>query len=92
MYFRHPPERQHYKTESGCRYGEKCVFMHREVDSQPNKQPKESDGKGSGLFIGEFHTQLGCVFQDIEPPKSYSILRKGTEPQREILKRVHYAT
>ena len=36
--------------------------------------------------------QSGYVFQDIEPPKSNSILRKGikilgTEAQREVLKR-----
>ena len=29
------------KTQSGCKFGEKCVFMDREVDSQPNKKPKK---------------------------------------------------
>ena len=55
----HPPECQHYKTQSGCKFGDKCVFMHMEVGSLKNSK------------------QFGCVLQDIEPPKSKSILRKS---------------
>ena len=36
-----------YKSESGCKFGEKCVFKHTELDSQPNKKPKKTGGKGS---------------------------------------------
>ena len=34
----HPPECLFYKTKSGCRFGEKCSFAHRQVDEQPTKK------------------------------------------------------
>ena len=27
-----------YKTKSGCRFGEKCSYAHRQVDEQPSKK------------------------------------------------------
>ena len=33
----HPPECLFYKTKSGCRFGEKCSYAHRQVDEQPGK-------------------------------------------------------
>ena len=37
----HPPECLFYKTKSGCRFGEKCSYAHRQVDEQPTvKGPK----------------------------------------------------
>ena len=36
----HPPECLFYKTKSGCRFGEKCSYAHRQVDAQPTKGPK----------------------------------------------------
>ena len=48
--------------------------MHREADSQPKKK---NGGKGS-VALSKNSKQSGCVFQDIEPRKSNSILRKGT--------------
>ena len=36
----HPPECLFYKSESGCRFGERCSFEHRQVDEQPSKGPK----------------------------------------------------
>ena len=36
----HPPECLFYKTKSGCRFGEKCSFAHRQVDEQPTKRSK----------------------------------------------------
>ena len=35
----HPPECQVYKTETGCKAGDKCLFPHHKVDEQPNKKP-----------------------------------------------------
>ena len=35
-----PPECLYYKTKSGCRFGEKCSFAHRQVDEQPTKRSK----------------------------------------------------
>ena len=37
----HPPECQFYKTETGCKAGDKCLFPHHLVDEQPNKKPKK---------------------------------------------------
>ena len=104
----HPPECLLYKTKSGCRFGEKCSFAHRQVDTQPTKWSKKNDdksavamlkkgkwqerepvtdechdrqgkpGKRSDKKMGQKSSkrqssdarQLGCVFQDMTPPKS----------------------
>ena len=109
----HPPECLYYKTKSGCRFGEKCSFAHRQVDEQPTKrsvvamlkkgnwqkresvsdachdrtgQPvKRSDKKlGQNSSERQFSDarQLGCVFQDMTPPKS--ILRKSIDMPKPI--------
>ena len=31
----HPPECLFYKTKSGCKFGEKCSYAHRQVDAPP---------------------------------------------------------
>ena len=43
----HPPECLFYKTTSGCRFGEKCSFAHRQVDEQPTKWSKKNDDKSA---------------------------------------------
>ena len=118
----HPPECLFYKTKSGCRFGEKCSYAHRQVDEQPTKRSKKNDDKSAVAMLkkGDWHEsvwqpvtdqghdrpgqpgkkgdnklerrsskhrssnarQLGCVFQDMTPPKS--ILRKSTDMQRPI--------
>ena len=116
----HPPECLFYKTKSGCRFGEKCSFAHRQVDEQPTKRSKKNDGKSAVAMLkkgnwqerepvtDECHDrpgkpwkksdkklgqnssqrqssnarQLGCVFQDMTPPKS--VLRKGTDMPKPI--------
>ena len=72
----HLPECLFYKTKSGCRFGEKCSYAHRQVDEQPSKKSKMNDDK-SAVALLKITRQLGCVFQDKEPPKSLSILRKS---------------
>ena len=39
----HPPECLFYKTKSGCRFGEKCSYAHRQVDEQLSKRSKNDD-------------------------------------------------
>ena len=56
----HPPVCQFYKPESGCKFGEKCVFRHKEVGSQPDEKPKNSGGKGSVSLL-KSSKQLGCA-------------------------------
>ena len=116
----HPPECLFYKTKSGCLFGEKSSFAHRQVDEQPTKRFKTNNdksavallkkgnwqerehvtngchdrpgkpGKRGDKKLGQNSSerqssdarQLGCVFQDMTPPKS--ILRKSTDMQRPI--------
>ena len=116
----HPPECLFYKTKSGCRFGEKCSYAHRQVDEQPTKRFKKNDdksamamlkkgnwqerepvadgchdrpvklGKRSDKKLGQNSSkrqssdarQLGCVFQDMTPPKS--LLQKSTDMQKPI--------
>ena len=122
----HPPECLFYKTKSGCRFGEKCSYGHRQVDEQPTKRSKTNDDKSAVAMLkkNDWHEnvrqpvvnldkshdrserpdknratnheleqvptgrrssnarQLGCVFQDMKPPKS--ILRKSSDMQKPI--------
>ena len=90
---RHPPVCLFYKSEKGCRFGEKCSYLHRQVEEQPSKRSKKNGDKSAVAMLkkNEYHhrtgrpavndyssntPQLGCVFQDMVPPKSSSILRK----------------
>ena len=73
----HPPECCIYKSENGCRFGEKCSYAHRQVDEQPSKRSKKNGDKRAVALL-KITRQLGCVFQDMEPPKSSSILRKSS--------------
>ena len=118
----HRPECLFYKTKSGCRFGEKCSYAHRQVDEQSTKRSEKNDDKSAVAMLkkGDWHEsvwepvvddghdrsgrpgkkrdhelergpskrrssnarQLGCVFQDVKPPKS--ILRKSTDMQKPI--------
>ena len=41
----HPPECLFYKSENGCRCGEKCSSAHRQFDEQPTKRSKKNNDK-----------------------------------------------
>ena len=47
----HPPECLFYKTKSGCRFGEKCSYAHRQVDEQPTKRSKKNDVKSAVAML-----------------------------------------
>ena len=102
----HAPEWLFYKTKSGCRFGEKCWYAHRQADEQPTERSKKNDDKMlekgdwnergpvtdqcpdrsgkpdkmSDKKLGQKSSQrrssdarqMGCVFQDMTPPKSIS--------------------
>ena len=74
----HPPKCQFYESESGCKFGDKCSFAHRQVEAQPGKKPKKDGDKSAVAFLKNVR-QLGCVFQDTEPSESLSILQKSTK-------------
>ena len=39
------------QDNSGCRFGEKCSFAHRQVDEQPTKRSKKNDGKSAVAML-----------------------------------------
>ena len=124
----HPPECLFYKSENGCRFGEKCFYAHHQVDEQPGKRPKTNDDKSAVAMLKKYDLhdktwqpivnhdkshdrpgrpdvkcdtshelkqgpvgrrssdarQLGCVFQDMKPPKLTSISRKSSDMQKPI--------
>ena len=47
----HPPECLFYKTKSGCRFGEKCSFAHRQIDEQLTKRSKKNDDKSAVAML-----------------------------------------
>ena len=47
----HPPECLFYKDKSGCRFGEKCSFAHRQVDEQPTKRSKSNNDKSAVALL-----------------------------------------
>ena len=47
----HPPECLFYKTKSGCRFGDKCSYAHRQVDEQPTKRSKKNDDKSAVAML-----------------------------------------
>ena len=58
----HRPECLFYKTQSGCRFGEKCSHAHRQVDEQPTKRSKKHDDKSAvALFKKDDWHERGSV-------------------------------
>ena len=57
----HPPECLFYKSESGCRFGEKCSYAHRQVEEQPSKRYKKNGDK-SAVAMLKSTRQLGVAY------------------------------
>ena len=57
----HSPECLFYKTKSGCRFGEKCSYAHRQVDEHPTKRSKKNDDKSAVAMLkkGDWHEKYG---------------------------------
>ena len=88
----HLPECHFYRTETGCKAGDKCLFPHLKVDGQPNKKPKkdylspkrmESDDKNA-VAILKTVLQLGCVSQDSDALVSQRRFTQSTLRQASI--------
>ena len=73
----HSPGCLFYKTGEGFNFGDKCVFALRRVEELPSKRSKKNGNKSAVAMLKETMNS-GCVFQDMEPPKSSSILRKSS--------------
>ena len=57
----------------------KCLFLQYEADHQLNKRPKKGVRKGS-VGLSKKAMLLNCVFQEIDPPKFKSMLRRCKKP------------
>ena len=57
----HPPECLFYKTKSGCRFGEKCSYAHRQVGEQPSKRSKKNGGKSAVAMVKKHESYDGTV-------------------------------
>ena len=57
--------------------GEQCFYPHHQVDEQPSRRFKKNGDK-SAVAMLKITRQLGCLCQDMEPPKSTTILRKSS--------------
>ena len=49
------------KTESGCKFGDKCLFRHTETDRLPSSKSKKSGGKGSVALLKESTHWVVCT-------------------------------
>ena len=69
----HPPECLFCKTKIGCRFGEKCSFAHRQVDTQPTKRSKKNADKSAVAILkkGDWHESVW------EPVVNYGHDRSG---------------
>ena len=66
----HPPECLFYKTRSGCRFGEKCSFAHRQVEEQPSKRFKKNGDKSAVAIVkkGDWQERLPVTDQCHDRP------------------------
>ena len=62
---------------------ETCSYAHRQVDERPSKRFKKN-GDNSAVALMKSTRQLGCVSQEMESPKSSSILRKSSNIRKPI--------
>ena len=77
------------RARPGCKFGEKCVVRHTEIDSQTSKKPKRSGGEGPVAYLKETE-QFGCVFQDSHPSKSIpnDVVERGSVTKSQKGKKV----
>ena len=52
----HPPECLFYKSEKGCRFGEKCSYAHRQIDEQPSKRTRKNGDKNAVAMLKNYTT------------------------------------
>ena len=77
----HPPECLFYKTKSGCRFGEKCSYAHRQVDEQLTKRSKKNDEKRAVAMLqkNDWHVN---VWQPVVNRGTCHELKRGPTGRR----------
>ena len=74
---RHPPECQFYKSESGCKFGDKCSFAHRQIEGQSSKKPKRMVTKVQWP-CWKMHDNWVAYFRTQSRRNLYRLSRKST--------------
>ena len=49
-----------HKSESGCKYGDRCKFLHTEAGGQASGRSKKCGGKGSVAFFERDYSMGLC--------------------------------
>ena len=62
----------------GADFGKSALMRIARLIERPSKRSKKNGDKRAVAMLKNTR-QLGCVFQDMEPPKSSSILRKSSD-------------
>ena len=75
----HPPECLYYKTKSGCRFGEKCSFAHRQVDAQPTKWSKSNNDKSAVVILKKENWQERESVSDAGHDRTGKPVKRGDE-------------
>ena len=75
----HLPECLFLQVRKWTQIWRKCYYAHRQVSKR-----SEKNGDKSAVAMLKITRQLGCVFQDMEPPKSSSIMRKSLNKLKPI--------
>ena len=60
------------------------AVLGRSAQGKPDKRSDKKLGQNSSKRQSSDAQQLGCAFQDMEPPKSSSILRKSSDIRKPI--------
>ena len=63
--FWHPSLCLNYKSESGCKYNDKCHFRHVGADEKPSTKSKKSCAKGSVAFFKKESIQLSVCLKTL---------------------------
>ena len=58
--YRHPPECQFSRSESVCKFCDKCSFAHRQVEGQPSKKPKMDGDKSAVAILKMYDSWVAC--------------------------------
>ena len=84
----HPPECLFFKTKSGCKFGEKCSYAHRQVDEQPSERSKTNDDKSAVAMLKryELHDRTGqpVVCRDTLHAKGYGPVGRRSSNTRQL--------
>ena len=86
----HPPECQFYKTESGCKAGDKCLFPHCKVEEQPSEKQKKSFHNGKKRRQGccgscENCTSIGLCLAKLRAIRTSEKREVSGKPRRKVL-------